>query len=182
LADQQDDWKTAVELYSLALKLDHELATAYIGRGNNYVRINNIKAARADFEEAIKLDPSDSLPISGLALVMVMQGDIVKGIEFVEELKKKFKTEFLFSYNLACVYGRAVEYIKRRKDFPNRETHLKKYRDKAIVELKLAVERGFRDLDWMKRDPDLKSLQDLPQFKRIHSPTATDADPQKPAK
>ncbi len=37
----------------------------------------------------------------------------------------------------------------------------------ALTMLKRAAETGFSDLEWVSRDPDLTSLHDEPEFKRM---------------
>lgn len=49
-------------------------------------------------------------------------------------------------YNLACSYA------------------LTGRRDEAIAALRKAVKLGYRDFQWMKKDPDLKSLRSDPRF------------------
>jgi hypothetical protein len=37
----------------------------------------------------------------------------------------------------------------------------------ALALLKQAVAKGFKDFDWMKRDPDLESIRNDPRFQSL---------------
>ena len=66
-------------------------------------------------------------------------------------LLKHHPQNCLLWYNLACAQSRL------------RET------DQALASLETAMENGFVDFRHMARDPDLKSLRDHPEFKRLMS-------------
>jgi hypothetical protein len=131
-----------------------------------------IKEARADFTKAVELDPWDRLAITGLGITMAIEGEYEKGIKLSEAGRAKYPTDNIFAYNLACVYGRALEYVTKDTKTADRPKKMAKYQQKALAELKRAVTRGFRDLTLMKDDPDLKTLASLPEFKAIHTPAA----------
>ena len=44
-----------------------------------------------------------------------------------------------------------------------------------MSDLRKSIEQGFQDFDWMKKDPDLKSLQELPEFKKLSETKKPDA-------
>ena len=52
-------------------------------------------------------------------------------------------------YNAACTYG------------------LLRMKDEALEAFRRSVESGYSNLDWSKQDPDLKILQDDPEFQKI---------------
>lgn len=52
-------------------------------------------------------------------------------------------------YNVACVYAQTQEL------------------EKALDALERAVECGYRDLEWMEKDPDLDNLRGLPRYKAL---------------
>ena len=76
----------------------------------------------------------------------------------------------MFTYNAACVYGRAVEQTSKLLPSPEREKKTATFRKQALSDLQLSVKLGFPDIDWMKKDADLESLHGLTEFKRIVSP------------
>jgi predicted Zn-dependent protease len=54
-------------------------------------------------------------------------------------------------YNLACTLALNGEF------------------DRAVVELESALELGFRDFQWLAKDPELAALRKLPGFRRIRA-------------
>ena len=68
------------------------------------------------------------------------------------EYRKALKTapkNSVAAYNMACVYS-------LRKDL-----------EASMDWIEKSIEYGFDDFKWMKEDPDLENLQDLPRFKEI---------------
>jgi HEAT repeat protein len=169
---QQKQWAKAEKQYAVAINADAQLPIAYSGRANTFLKQMKIKEARADFTKAVELDPWDRLAITGLGITMAIEGEYEKGIKLSEAGRAKYPTDNIFAYNLACVYGRALEYVTKDTKTADRPKKMAKYQQKALAELKRAVTRGFRDLTLMKDDPDLKTLASLPEFKAIHTPAA----------
>jgi tetratricopeptide (TPR) repeat protein len=166
---QQQEWKTAIAQYSLAIEIDPELPEAYAGRANAHLKLDEITEAHKDFSKASELDSQNSQAVTGLAVVLVLQGDYEAGIKAVEDARPRFPNDALYLYNAACVYGRAVEQVLKRADVKDRDVKLNAYREKAIGDLKQAVKQGFQDFTWLRKDPDLKSLHDLPEFQDLQS-------------
>ncbi|NOX55592.1 MAG: tetratricopeptide repeat protein [Planctomycetes bacterium] len=159
------DWKTAERYFTLAIQIDPELPQAYSGRGNCELLLNNLDQAKEDFRRALALDPGDGMSVAGLAIALVRLGQVDEGLQLVESSRKKFANDGLFAYNAACVYARALEQLK---DETEKAKLLKKqYRDRAVADLKAAIAKGFNDFDWMKQDPDLRSLHGWPAFENL---------------
>ncbi len=169
-AEQSSNWKEAVTNYGNAIELDPELPMAYSGRGHSMLMLNKPQEAQTDFKKAIELDPFNSIAVTGLAITQVLEGKIDDGLKSVENVRKKFGKDQLYFYNTACVYGRAVEALKKADgNDPARDKKLDECRKKAIEDLRKSMKLGFNQLDWMKKDPDLTSLHDLPEFQKLAS-------------
>ncbi len=169
---RQNDWKNAMAHYTLALKIDPQLPDAYAGRGNAQLKQNKIPLARKDFQKGYELDNFNSQAVTGLAVVLVLEGNQDAGVKFIEAQRKKFTNDPLFAYNAACVYGRSLEALNKQETSAERDALIETYKHKSIADLKYSVKRGFRDFDWMKKDPDLNSLHGFPEFQEIHTPNA----------
>jgi HEAT repeat protein len=167
---RQEQWQQSIDRYTLALEIDSQLPEAYAGRANVYLKQNKLEEARTDYVKALELEPEDSQSVTGLAIVMVLEEKYEAGIEFVEDKREAFANDMIFAYNTACVYGRALEYVQKDKDVPDRERKLADYKQKALADLERSVKMGFRDFEWMQKDPDLNSLHEFPEFRKIHSP------------
>lgn len=171
---QQKNWADAVTKYSMAIKLDPQLSDAYAGRGNALLKLSKNKDAHDDFAKAFEIDPYNSIAATGAAIALVLEGKSEEGIRMVEKVREKFSNDQLFAYNSACVYGRALEELRKEKSTPERARKIEGYESKAVADLKRSVKLGFRDFAWMREDPDLNSLHDLPEYKKILSPDSKD--------
>jgi len=176
---RSENWPDAVKDYTLALKLDPDLIDAYVGRGNANLHQEDYQAARKDFTKSLELDGQNSEAVTGLAIVLVHEDNFREGVRFVEDAQDKFPDDQIFAYNTACVYGRAIEKLDQQQDGPERDKLLEQYKAKALQSLNNAVKFGFQDFEWIRKDPDLKSLEGLPEFRQIHTPNDDADDDQK---
>lgn len=165
--EQQNDHKAAIELFDQAIKTDPDLPEAYTGRANALIRQDKYADAKKDFEKALALDDLNHPAITGLAICLAIEGKLDEGIKLVEDVRSKYTNDGLFLYNVACVYGRAIERLLKDDKHPERDQKLEAYRRKAIDDLRQSQKLGFNDLEWMKKDPDLTSLHDLPEFQEL---------------
>jgi len=162
-----DDLDEAVKTYSMAILINPELADAYSSRGNVLLRQNEYKKAGEDFRRALELDPIDSQAVTGIAIVQSISGDWEQAVAFVEQHADEFPQDRFYPYNRACVYARAVEFLKKQPASMERDQHIGMLQTKALEQLELAVRHGFRQFDWMRKDPDLASIRDLPEFQKL---------------
>ncbi len=167
---QSERWEEAISHYAAAIELDPELSDAYSGRGHAFLQVKKLAEAHKDFIKAVELDPYSAEGVSGLGICLVMEGDVAGGTKTIEDSRAKLSDDFVFTYNAACVYGRAVEQTSKLLPSPEREKKTTTFRKQALSDLQLSVKLGFPDIDWMKKDADLESLHGLTEFKRIVSP------------
>ncbi|MGQ0636357.1 MAG: HEAT repeat domain-containing protein [Planctomycetaceae bacterium] len=164
----QKKWKEALEQFDLALTLDPNLSDAYAERAHCLLQMEKPADAAKDFARAWDLDPYNSLALTGLCLAQVMvEGRHSEAVAKLEESRSKFLRQPTFLYNAACVYGRALELLQKDAPAANREALAAQYQSAALADLKAAIDSGFQDFDLMKTDPDLKPLQELPEFQKL---------------
>lgn len=182
---QQLNWKKARAQYDLAIKIDPTLSAGYAGRGSTRLQLGEkLSEIRKDFQKAVELDPFNSQAMSGLAIVLLREGKFDAGLKYAEDFHKKFTSNSssirqMQAYNLACVYSRAVEVLQADAKFPDRTRRLALCHKRAFEELNKAVKSGFRNKAWMQKDPDLKAIRDLPEFKKLAGPTNQAGAPKK---
>jgi len=160
----REEWKTAVERYTEAIDLDAQLIDAWAGRANANMQMANYDAARTDYEMTAELDPYNPAAITCLGILRVLSGQLEEGLSFVRDRSVEFSESDLFAYNTACLYAVASERLDKT-DAPRAE----RLRVDAVKELTRAVELGMtdeHDVDWMRKDPDLKSLHGRPDFEQ----------------
>lgn len=153
--------------YDKAIQLDPAQILGYSGRANLFTRQGKYPEAKQDFEKVLELDSNHSEGITGVAICLAVEGKFDEGIKRVEEARPKFPGNGLYLYNVACVYGRAIEKLLKDDKLPDRDTKLETFRRKALDDLRESQKLGFNEQEWMKKDPDLASLRDLPEFKEL---------------
>lgn len=153
--------------YDKAIELEPNQVLGYSGRANLFTRQGKYSEAKKDFEKVLEVDPSHSEGITGVAICLAVEGSFDEGIKRVEEARPKFVGNGLYLYNVACVYGRAIEKLVKDDKLPERDKKLEAFRRKALDDLRASQKLGFNEQDWMQKDPDLTSLHDLPEFQEI---------------
>ncbi|MDR3378626.1 MAG: hypothetical protein P4M10_08070 [Verrucomicrobiae bacterium] len=100
-------------------------------------------------EGLVRRDPNyvDALQILGDHYTQ--RGRIGEGLKVDERLARLEPGNPLVFYNLACSYSLAGEM------------------DQAIRSLERALDLGYRDFDWLAKDPDLKPLRADPAFDEL---------------
>ncbi|MSR56750.1 MAG: hypothetical protein EXS05_03645 [Planctomycetaceae bacterium] len=165
---KENKWKEAVEQFDLAIQLDATLSDAYAERGHAQLHLDQPALAAKDFDKALELDPYNSLALTGSCLSMVLSdGKVVEAIKKLEDARARFTRNPMFNYNAACVYGRAVERLKKDEEAPDREKRLAQYQQAALGDLKTAIQTGFQDFELMKADPDLAVFKELAEFQQM---------------
>lgn len=157
--------------FSQSIMKDPSLPLAYIGRGDCAKGLGKLDEARKDYEKAYELDPFSASAITCMCILKIMQGEVKQGLEQLESEIKKSRyfqqDEDDFYYNAACAYGRAIEYLEKHPEVSNRDQLRVAYTSTAIKYLKTSIKKEFNDWDLMSTDPDLQSLKDNAEFKRI---------------
>lgn len=98
------------------------------------------------FEDLHRRMPKDIRTASILAHLYTETGRVDDGLRMDRKLVRLMPEDPVVHYNLACSLA-----LKER------------HRD-AVNSLRKAVELGYADFDWMRKDPDLKWLQEYPGF------------------
>jgi HEAT repeat protein len=170
---RQQKHKEALEQFDMALKQDPELLEAYAERGNIYLQQEKSAEAAKDFAKAHALDPFNPQALTGVCVTLVLEGKYIEGVKKITDARGSIPNDNLFHYNAACVFGRAVEHLQKpaQKDVADREKLIQQYTSSALADLRKSIELGFEDFDWMKKDPDLKSLQEVDDFKKLADQT-----------
>lgn len=159
-----------------AVKMDPELPDARRWRANAALHIDRpsaqqLETARADFARYVDLEPQESEGHTGLALVLVRLGKIDEGIAAGMAISEKSADDSVYSYNMACIYGRAIEQLeaKPNADEPDQKAQIEQFRTRGVELLQQSIESGLDDsnLGWMKRDPDLVTIRKSPAFAEL---------------
>ena len=75
------NYERAVEHYTEALRLNPQLAEAYINRGNTYLNIGDFDRALSDYTEAIRIKPNFAMAYNNRGNAYAKKGDYDRAIE-----------------------------------------------------------------------------------------------------
>ena len=100
-------------------------------------------------EKIVKRLPRDVDTLEALGDLYTRAGRYEDGLAVDRTLAELEPDDMTIWYNLGC----SLALLKKRED--------------ALKALKHALELGFSDYEWMSRDPDLNSLREDGEFKRL---------------
>jgi tetratricopeptide (TPR) repeat protein len=103
------------------------------------------------FEGLIEKDPNYVEALASLAELYTRKGLYEKGLEIDKRLVKLKKDDAIVYYNLACSYALLMQL------------------EDAAQSLERAIELGYKDFDYMKKDRDLKNLHKDNRFLHLMS-------------
>jgi serine/threonine protein kinase len=109
------------------------------------VRLRFAQALERQLEQV----PEDVRARIMLAVIHASLGDAGQAVRELEQAVALRPNDANILYNAACVYGRL------------------KMKPEALGMLRRAKQRGFPNMDWAERDPDLACLHDDPEFKQF---------------
>ena len=92
-------------------------------------------------EGLVRRDPNYVEALQMLGDHYTQRGRISEGLKVDERLARLEPSNPMVFYNLACSYSLSGEL------------------DQAVDALEKALQLGYRDFDWLARDPDLKKLR-----------------------
>lgn len=174
---QQRNFAQAEVDYTKAIKLRDNDARIYSSRAHARAMQEKHAEAAKDYRKSLQLDPNDTQAMMGVALSLAVEGKIDESIKQMEAAQKKQPKDSLVAYNSACVYGRAIESVQQG-DTPDQK-RIEQLTNSGFDELKRAVELGFRDADWIRKDPDLKVFRDDERFQQALELTKAKSAPAK---
>ena len=102
-------------------------------------------------EGVVRRDPTYVEALQILGDNYTKRGRFSEGLRIDERLARLRPDDSLVHYNLACSYSLTDQF------------------DLAAEALEAAINLGYRDFEWMRKDPDLKKLRDQEGYKRIRA-------------
>ncbi len=142
--------------------------------------LNALAKARDQAETVQRTDPNDVNNLNNLASVLrgigkahLTRGQIAEALASIRQSiaigERIAGGDNLFNYDLACglaVYGEIAGRVKPAPGAASKESS-REYADRAMAVLRQAVDRGYRQVDWIERDPELRSLHSRPDFQAL---------------
>jgi len=97
----------------------------------------------------LQQDPENLETLEMLAGYCTKAGDIDEGLELDRKVVHLAPDYAIGHYNLACSLA------------------IKNQREAALAALREALDKGYRDFNWLMEDPDLSSLHDDPALSAL---------------
>ncbi|MCR9202774.1 MAG: hypothetical protein NXI04_29365 [Planctomycetaceae bacterium] len=157
---RQNDNVSASQELDRYLAVDPFNVSVLISRASLHLRMNEPRLAKIRLDEALRLSPENADVESLLALTQIRLGNVEQGIQQMLDILKTIpnlntSVRRDAEYNLACVYGRAIE---QTEDSRKRErlTRL------GLDAMRSSVYRpgGFDSVEHVNNDPDLTVFKD----------------------
>jgi tetratricopeptide (TPR) repeat protein len=105
---------------------------------------------RIEFMEGlVRRDPDYADALQLLGDHYTQRGRYAEGLKVDERLSRLEPHDPLVFYNLACSYSLTEQF------------------DRAVFALQKALQLGYRDFNWLARDPDLRELRRQPIYRDI---------------
>lgn len=102
-------------------------------------------------EGLVRRDPDYVDALQLLGDHFTKRGRYLEGLKVDERLARLEPRNPLVYYNLACSYT------------------LTEHFDRAVLALEKALNFGYRDFDWLAKDPDLRKLRSQPEYRDIQA-------------
>ncbi len=118
-------------------------------QGINYMRSHDYNSAIKEFTLAIEKYPQYDFAYSYRAVAYIEQRKFKQAEEDLNKALEIHPDNAITYYNLAALYS------------------LQNQSDRALDSLDHALALGFKDYDFLLKDPDLKKVRQSPKFKKV---------------
>ena len=143
------DLQGAIDDYSKGIELNDTYLWAYIKRADCYTALGRKDAATADYRKVIEiLQEHDATDIT-MAYAYQSLGEQEQALATIAKCIEGAPDSAELYYNISGVYGRMGK------------------TEQALDNLRIALEKGCKDLIYIENDTDLAALRDNPQYKAL---------------
>jgi tetratricopeptide (TPR) repeat protein len=149
----QDELEKATDAFRQAIAADPEDGTAYRGLGNALLMQDKPKEALDEFQQAVPIHPDPSIAWLSVACAARRLGDDSTREMAIKRARSSLHVgeveNLADAYHAACIESVAGDV------------------EKALSLLEEAMQKGYMDTEWIKRDPDLYWICGDPRFRTI---------------
>ena len=142
------DYTGAIEDYTTSIILNPNNAYSYIGRADMYRQTGDKEKYLSDCRKIIEIDTIPQIN-SCTQFAFLELGEIEKAKEFMNKIIELDTNNEGAYYDAACLYSRIGD------------------KDKALLNLRLCLEKGFRRFYHIELDDDLDFIRNEKEFKEL---------------
>ena len=149
IKSKSQDLQGSIDDYSKAIELSDTNLWAYIKRADCYTAMGRKDAATADYRKVIDiLQEHDATDIT-MAYAYQSLGEQEQALATIAKCIEGAPDNAELYYSISGVYGRMGK------------------TEQALDNLRIALEKGYKDLIYIEDDTDLAALRDNPQYKAL---------------
>jgi tetratricopeptide (TPR) repeat protein len=121
----------------------------YYRKGNSLKNDGKLNEAIHQYQKALEIQPDFTPAMNDIGLIYVAKGEYDKAFSSYQKIIELKPDNYIAYYNVACIYA------KQNKI------------EEAVDWLKKAVNRGFKDWEYLKTDKDLENIRGSSHFKEL---------------
>ncbi|MCP4668729.1 MAG: tetratricopeptide repeat protein, partial [Deltaproteobacteria bacterium] len=117
--------------------------------GNMYKAKGKLEEAIGEYQKALFIQPGFIPALNDLALAYISKREYDEALPLCMKMIELRPDNYVAYYNIACMYARQDKV------------------EESVHWLKQAVERGFKDWEFLKKDKDLENIRNTSYFKGL---------------
>ena len=127
-----------------SVKADPQNPLLYTMLGNTNASLGEYDESIVQYQKALSIVPNYIQAMYGLALIYSNQQDYKRALDSLQNIRQLRPDNPLIYYNIACIYAK------------------QNMTKECIGFLNQAIDKGFKDWDQIKKDPDLSNIRNTP--------------------
>ena len=132
-----------------SIKVEPKNPVPYIKLGDIYRQQGEYTKAISHYHEAISIEPKSTQALYGLALVYSDLNDYTQALDKLQSIRHLHPDDPEIYYNIACIFAK--------------QNNL----NESIAWLRQAVEKGFKNWNLIRNDPDLENIRSTPYIRTL---------------
>ena len=149
IKSKSQDLQGAIDDYSKVIELSDTYLWAYIKRADRYTALGRKDAATADYRKVIEILQEQDATDMTMAYAYQSLGEQEQALATIAKCIEGAPDNAELYYSISGVYGRMGK------------------TEQALDNLRIALEKGYKDLIYIEDDTDLAALRDNPQYKAL---------------
>ena len=149
IKSKSQDLQGAIDDYSKVIELSDTYLWAYIKRADRYTALGRKDAATADYRKVIEILQEQDATDMTMAYAYQSLGEQEQALATIAKCIEGAPDNAELYYSISGVYGRMGK------------------TEQALDNLRIALEKGYKDLIYIEDDTDIAALRDNPQYKAL---------------